>query len=464
MTKAEPNSIYELVSLIQLWAAKPGEGLALVEFVSEQVRQQVIRQLTQTPAIDFEELSFRSSGDVESDVRELVGRLSATQRRVVSVRGFEDAFPMGTAREKAIDALNSLREAIAGSRIRQIWWLTSDGMRLLRHRAPDLLLWFAPQLELPENLPSGTFGMELGITDPITPDSARANLADSRARIETSKGAGVESVDLWLALAYPALRDLHRSGAVAEAARAREAILDLIYGSAFDASRPQRVNGDLDILLNRGSYQAAAELGGAKKDISLPQSDPLAVIESNLNIAVTFLEAGKYLDAERHFRRALADTERVFRGEVAVSISAVYGLGIACLRLGKFDESTKLLERALAGSEHLRGPENRQTISYARFLALVYTTGGRYADAETLYLRALSANERMFGAEHKDTLRSLIALAAFYFQVGRNAEAEQLYLRALSILEKAPDGGQPIFDVVRSNFAVLKKVQQSHVQ
>ena len=436
MTGVKPNSIAELVGRLQLWAVKPGRGLALVEFYSEHVRLQALQQLTQTAQFDFEELSFHSSGDIERDVREMVERVGKSEKRVVSIRGLEDAFPMGAERERAIDMLNFLRETLAANKSRQLWWLTRDGMRLLRQRARDLYSWFQPRLELTEETSIEVSLPEKQIENPIGLDSARAHLADSIARIQKSRQAGSDSVDVWAALAYPALRDLRRAGASDEETGARELLLNMTYGPADDASRLHRMEVDLNILIRRRAYDAAVGLSGPESDFDPHTATRMQGIESMMEFARASLNASRYKEAAFHFNHAMEESERSFGADHPVTLNAINGLAGTYFYLGKYEESEKLYMRGLAVEDRVLGREHQDTLMTVENLAGLYVMQGRYTEAEPLYLRAISAKERSVGLNHPKTLKLVKALADLYRLQGRQMEAEQLDLRAQGIREK----------------------------
>ena len=436
MTGVEPNSIAEVVGILQLWAVKPGRGLALVEFFSEAVRRQALQQLMQTSEFDFEELSFHSSGDIERDVREMVERVRKSEKRVVSIRGLEDAFPMGAEREKAIDTLNFLRETIAANNSRQLWWLTHDGMRLLRQRARDLYSWFLLRLELTEELPVPARRPEAKIENPISLESARAHLADSIARIQKSMEAGADSADIWASLAYPALNDLRRAGATDEVAAARELLLETIYGPSHDSSRLHQVGVDLNILIRRGAYDAAAGLSGPEGDFDPQTATRMHGIESIMEFAHASLMADRYKEAAFHYHQAMEVSEKSFGVDHPLTLTAINGLAVTYFYLGKYDESEKLHLRALAGKERVLGKEDFDTLITVENLARLYEMQQRYEEAARLYLRVLSANERSVGFNHPKTLRLAKIIADLYRLQGRKIEAEQLDLRARAGQEK----------------------------
>ena len=434
MTGVEPNSIAEVVGILQLWAVKPGRGLALVEYYSEHVRRQVLQQLTQTPQFEFEELSFHSSGEIERDVREMVERVGKSEKKVVSIRGLEDAFPMGEERERAIDMLNFLRDTLAANKRRQLWWLTHDGMRLLRQRARDLYSWFQPRLELTET--SKAFRADPEIENPISLDSAHAHLADSIARIRNSMEAGEDSVDLWASLAYPALRDLRRADAADEADHAREIFLDMIYGSAHDTARLRRMSEDRDVLRRRHSFDAAVGLSGPESDFDPHSATLLQEIERRMEYARASLTASRFKEATFHFNYAMEESERSFGADHPLTLKAINGLAVTNYYMGKYVESEKLHLRVLAGEERVLGKEHPDTLITVENLAELFAIHGRLEEAKRFHLRLLSARESSKKGGYPKIRKSLNALANICRSQGRPLEAEQFEEHAQAVREK----------------------------
>ena len=67
---------------------------------------------------------------------------------------------------------------------------------------------------------------------------------------------------------------------------------------------------------------------------------------------------------------------------------------------GRYTEAERLYRRALAGNEKQLGPDHPDTLRTVHGLAIVYDHQGRYTEAEQLYGRALTGSERQLGPEH----------------------------------------------------------------
>ena len=79
------------------------------------------------------------------------------------------------------------------------------------------------------------------------------------------------------------------------------------------------------------------------------------------------------------------------------------------LRQGRYDEAEKLFKRALAESEKL-DLKHLETLTAVQNLATVYRIKGRYNEAEELYKRALTGREEKLGLKHPHTLHTVLNL------------------------------------------------------
>ncbi len=125
-------------------------------------------------------------------------------------------------------------------------------------------------------------------------------------------------------------------------------------------------------------------------------------------------------------------------GEDLALASALYRLGILRRQQGKFPEAERLYRRALAIRERQQGPNHPDVAVVLNNLAALEAAEGDEAAAQPLLERALTIRQTAFGDEHVLTAQSLNNLALLYAAQGNTAAAEPLYQHALAILEKAP--------------------------
>lgn len=160
---------------------------------------------------------------------------------------------------------------------------------------------------------------------------------------------------------------------------------------------------------------------------------------------------GNYVEAERHFRMALADVSKFSQFDGQVS----YMLGKAIRSQGRSAEAATYFRYALPILEKQFGPEDTKVVAAINSLANSYEDQGRFSDAEPLYKRSLAIRERILGLNHPDVAASLDDIGRLYQNQGQYAQAELFHQRALAIWEKAL--GPDHTDVARglSNLASL---------
>ena len=72
------------------------------------------------------------------------------------------------------------------------------------------------------------------------------------------------------------------------------------------------------------------------------------------------------------------------------------------LKQGKYADAERLYKRALATQEKALGSDHQDFAQSLHNLAIVYKEQGKYADAEPLYKRSLAIREKALGPDHPD--------------------------------------------------------------
>jgi tetratricopeptide (TPR) repeat protein len=235
-----------------------------------------------------------------------------------------------------------------------------------------------------------------------------------------------------------------------------------------------------------------------------PEPGSLSVADLLTQRGILYKEIGRYAEAERFYRCALAivdreaapgDTRladlyhnlggleharrRPARGEgfarraVEVRVEALGGdhadvaADVAALAAildaqGKYDEAEPLYQRALAIFRRHRF--DFDTAVNLNNLAALYQARGEAERPERLYKRALSIKERVFGPRHPEVATTLNNLALLYKALGRYADAGPLYERALRILQEALGPTHPAAATGLYNYAQLLKAQAAELE
>jgi tetratricopeptide (TPR) repeat protein len=418
------GSIIDIQNRLLLWANRPEQGLARVEFASEFSRQQVIRSLRQSLTaknLPFDEIVLPTHQDPELVVSTLIDRL-ADSMGIVSITGFSTAFSNQMPLPEALRIVNFNRERFLVPGVKQIWWMTPAFMQTSVHAMPDLNRWFSLRLQLTEAI-STNQSTEIEPALEYAPASY-ANMADTHRRVENllqrfhqAQAAGLPDNELLTNYLLPALESLAEVGAQQE-------LRDLTL--------------QFEGLLGRLKVNDSPEVA-----ISLDR------------IAGLYYDQGRYSDAEPLYVRALAITEQQLGANHPSTATSLNNLASLYRSIGRYNDAEPLYVRALAISEQQLGANHPSTATSLNNLASLYESISRYSDAEPLYVRALAITEQQIGANHPASAISLNNLAGLYYLIGRYSDAEPLYVRALAIREQQLGVNHPDTGASLNNLAVL---------
>jgi tetratricopeptide (TPR) repeat protein len=463
---SETGSIIDIQNRLLLWANRPEQGLARVEFASEFSRQQVIRSLRDALTakdLPFNEIILPTHQDPELVVSTLIDRL-ADSTGIVSITGFSTAFDNQMSLPEALRIVNFNRERFLVPDVKQIWWMTPAFMQTSIHAMPDLNRWFSLRLQLTEAI-STDRSIEI---EPALDFAAAsyANMADTHRRVENllqrfhqAQAAHLPDDELLENYLLPALESLAEVGAQQE-------LRDLTLQFEGLLGR-LKVDDSLEVAICLSRLAKLYYEQGRYSDAEPLYVRALAIIEQQLganhpdtatilnNLASLYRATGRYSDAEPLYIRALAISERQLGAnhpDTATSLNNLAGLYEST---GRYSDAEPLYVYALAIREQQLGANHPDTSTSLNNLALLYESIGRYSDAETLYVRALAINEQQLVANHPNTATSLNNLALLYRSVGRYSDAELLFVRALAIREQQLGANHPDTAISLNNLAGL---------
>ena len=115
-------------------------------------------------------------------------------------------------------------------------------------------------------------------------------------------------------------------------------------------------------------------------------------------------------------------------------------IALACTfqEKGKYSDAEKWFKQAIAVSEKAYGPNHWQTARTLCSLGVMHYQRGQYAQAEPLFMRSLKILEKARGRNHHEVAENCFLLARFYHSQHREPQAESFYTRAIAIWEKMP--------------------------
>ena len=369
------GSIADVVTRLCRWGTIAPQGLARVEFVSEFSRQRAVNELRERLSqsnIPFCEIELPEQTPAEQIVTDLKDKFQSLEPGVVSLSGFETAFPDDVPLLNSLRLLNFNRENLADHPLRQIWWLTPPFTQEVVQSIPDLNSWFIVKIALNETIFTSEEYLPSFRNEPHDNSLDQAVYRDAHRQSE----AFVERFH----------------NAVAQGA----SMLDLL-GLFVAANLPFAKLGDKE-----GAYQLEQRLFDK---LEAPNLDFKAFILSDTG------------NSQDKLQKA----------------TAVNYLAELYCEQGRYVEAEVLYKRALEIKEQLFGANDKMVAPTLNNLAALYVGQGRYVEAEQLYKRDFEINRRTYGPQSMPIAKDLHELGYLYVLTGRFKEAEELYVQAIII-------------------------------
>ena len=207
-----------------------------------------------------------------------------------------------------------------------------------------------------------------------------------------------------------------------------------------DPRLAESLNGLAEVYRAQGKYEDAERLHRralAIRESTLGPGHP-DLAQSLNGLAEVFKAQGKFAEAESFRNRALAIEQQV-AARVRLWQSDMLAGGTA-YQQGNYAEAEKRLAAGLEVAEGF-GPQAPRLATNLDNLAELFRVQGRYADAEPLQKRALAIREKALGAEHPDVAQSLNNLALIYGAQGHYAEAWSGEVAAHTLVAAPPSTG-----------------------
>jgi tetratricopeptide (TPR) repeat protein len=463
---SETGSIIDIQNRLLLWANRPEQGLARVEFASEFSRQQVIRSLREALTaknLPFDEIVLPTHQDPELVVSTLIDRLAGSTG-IVSITGFSTAFNNQISLPEALRIVNFNRERFLVPDVKQIWWMTPAFMQTSIHSMPDLNRWFSLRLQLTEAISTNqSNNIESALE--FAPASY-ANMADTHRRVENllqrfhqAQAAHLPDDELLANYLLPALESLTEVGAQQELRDLTLQFEGLLGRLKVNDSPDLAISLDrlAGLYYHQGRYSDAEPLylrALVINEQQLGANHPNTATSLN-NLASLYCSIGRYGDAEPLYLRALGISEQQLGANHPSTATSLNNLANLYESIGRYSDAEPLLVRALTINKQQLGAKHLTTAVSLNNLANLYKSIGRYVDAEPLFILALVIKEQQLGANHPAVATSLNNLANLYESIVRYSDAEPLYLRALAIREQQLGANHPDTAISLNNLAGL---------
>ena len=254
-----------------------------------------------------------------------------------------------------------------------------------------------------------------------------------RAALRRAARAGLRSQH-WRAatnLMYVVGRDLRRP---AEALRYRdtaEALADSANERVISATTVALV------LLTDGRFEDAEK--HARRALAAGESLPptsLLLVKARDVLAAALRDQGEYAEADEELALiSSAQTERLGEGHPLV-VSTLINRANVWLLQKRFSEAEAAYKEALARYDGIFSAGDRRVVTVMNNLAISLQGQGRLEDAEATYRDVLVARQRNYGLEHAAVARAHFNVASVLVDAGRLWQAELQHRFALSLRER----------------------------
>ena len=165
-------------------------------------------------------------------------------------------------------------------------------------------------------------------------------------------------------------------------------------------------------------------------------NDP-AIPHALNNVALAEVELGKYADAERHYRKALAQYEQRLGKDHPDTGKVLGNLGLLLVTTGRARQALPLYRHQLAIAEAQFGKDSLPAAAAHDNLGNALTRLGKLPEGLRELQTALRLEEKLAGKDHPDVASVLHAIAIVLRKAGKLDLALGANLRAVAIMKKA---------------------------
>jgi len=190
--------------------------------------------------------------------------------------------------------------------------------------------------------------------------------------------------------------------------------------------------------------------------------DPEVAAAVHNTIGQTWLDLGRYVEAERELRQAVAIQERTCPGDSAMLAESFRSLGKLLYARADLVGARQATERALAIDRHLHDGDHEDTATDLNNLAAIARSQVDYDSATRCIAEALAMRRALFGEQHVAVAESLNNQSMLHRAEGQLDAAEALTRRVLELRRQLLGEDHP--DTIQSldNLAVLLAERQDY--
>jgi non-specific serine/threonine protein kinase/serine/threonine-protein kinase len=240
----------------------------------------------------------------------------------------------------------------------------------------------------------------------------------------TAGGAVAAAILLGLVLAVIGLVEARAQQRRAAASLAESEAVTTFLSEVLSSADPRRLGRDATVvqMLDAATVEIDSAFTGR----------PWVEARVRETIGRTYLQLGRYEDAERHNRRAYALAKAHLQPTDRTRLLTTLSLGQTLTRMNRRSEAGVVLAEALDLAQVQEPVPGRETLRAKKLQSDLFKLEGNLAAAEPLAREVLESRLRLLGDEDPETLVAMTDLGTLLMEAGRIDEAEPMYRDALA--------------------------------
>lgn len=459
------GSTDDIALKLQLWCSAGPPGMSLVKYRSEYSRGAAALRLSsvlERKQIPYSEIVFDAQQPTGSGLG-LLQALSELPEGVASIRVAGSSTHRAEVR-RALGEINLLRERLAGTPLRQVWWVHESLASEFARWVPDFDSWFQIRLSLQEDPVRDietfqmTGGQRLSVSEAREIVTTLGSQAKSFLRSPLAN-LGVGDAQLLEDYAL-ALGTIGRTDDALSAQKLAVQVRTSRQGTDHPDTL-RSLSGQARMHKEKGDHTAAEEIAKHVYETRgrlFGQAHYSTLIAAN-DLGTLYDSIGRSSDAIELLTAALEIGQRELGKLHSQTLLMALNLGSACGKIGDLSRAKQLITESYEAMLKVLGPDHPFTVSALNALASVNSRLGLDQTAESLFSEAFRSSERILGRDHPITLLCLNNWALQLKKMGRLRKASDLFHRAVSESELVLGPDHPNSLAPKYNLAQLLVLQ-----
>jgi serine/threonine protein kinase/Flp pilus assembly protein TadD len=176
-------------------------------------------------------------------------------------------------------------------------------------------------------------------------------------------------------------------------------------------------------------------------------------------LGLTYIQLGRYDDAERHLTRARNLRVSHLGRDHDRTLGSANCLVAALIRQGKTNAAHQLARETLDLQRKVLGPLDHRTLKTRGNLALILAEQGELEEARKLAEANLAALRQAVGEEHPDTMAGMNNLSTLLSRLGQHEQAARIRRDARDASQRALGPDDPVTIDLNHNLAISLQKQ-----